>query len=308
MRKIATFAGGCFWCMVKPFDQYEGVQKVVSGYTGGHTKNPTYEEVCTDKTGHIEAIQITYDNEVISYKELLDIFWNQIDPTDEGGQFNDRGHKYKTAIFYHDEEQKNIAMKSKKELEESEIYTNSIVTMIIPATTFYEAEEYHQGYYKKNKKHYDRYYKGSGRFDFVKRNWAKKNLTDLQFQVTQNDMTEKPFENAYYNNKEEGIYVDLVTKEVLFSSKHKFDSVCGWPSFYKSINNECVVGRYDYSNGMKRVEVRSKEGDNHLGHVFDDGPKELGGIRFCINSASLKFIPRDKMIENGYGEYEYLFE
>ncbi len=308
MRKIATFAGGCFWCMVKPFDQYEGVQKVVSGYTGGHTKNPTYEEVCTDKTGHIEAIQITYDNEVISYKELLDIFWNQIDPTDEGGQFNDRGHKYKTAIFYHDEEQKNIAMKSKKELEESEIYTNSIVTMIIPATTFYEAEEYHQGYYKKNKEHYDRYYKGSGRFDFVKRNWAKKNLTDLQFQVTQNDMTEKPFENEYYNNKEDGIYVDIVTGEVLFSSKHKFDSGCGWPSFSKSINSECVVGRYDYSQGMKRVEARSKEGDNHLGHVFDDGPKELGGIRFCINSAALKFIPRDKMIENGYGEYEYLFE
>ena len=219
MREIATFAGGCFWCMVKPFDEYKGVEKVVSGYTGGHTKNPTYEDVCTDKTGHIEAIQITYDNEVISYKELLDIFWNQIDPTDEGGQFNDRGDKYKTAIFYHDEEQKNIAMKSKKELEKSEIYTKPIATMIIPATTFYEAEEYHQGYYKKSKEHYDRYYKGSGRFDFVKRNWAKKNLTDLQFQVTQNDMTEKPFENEYYNNEEDGIYVDIVTGEVLFSSK-----------------------------------------------------------------------------------------
>ncbi len=176
MKKLATFAGGCFWCMVKPFDKYKGVKKVISGYTGGHTKNPTYEQVCSDKTGHIEAIQINYDDETISYKELLDIFWNQIDPTDEGGQFNDRGYKYKTAIFYHDEEQKNIAMKSKKELEESEIYTNSIVTMIIPATTFYEAEEYHQGYYKKNKEHYNRYYKGSGRFDFVKRNWAKKNL------------------------------------------------------------------------------------------------------------------------------------
>ncbi|HSQ89936.1 peptide-methionine (S)-S-oxide reductase MsrA [Romboutsia sp.] len=308
MRKIATFAGGCFWCMVKPFDKYKGVEKVVSGYTGGHTKNPTYEDVYTDKTGHIEAIQITYDDELISYKELLDIFWNQIDPTDEGGQFNDRGHKYKTAIFYHDEEQKNVAMKSKKELEESEIYINSIVTMIIPATTFYEAEEYHQGYYKKNKEHYDRYYKGSGRFDFVKRNWAKKNLTDLQFQVTQNDMTEKAFENEYYDNKEEGIYVDIVSGEVLFSSKDKFDSGCGWPSFSKAINNECVLGRYDYSHGMKRVEVRSKEGDNHLGHVFDDGPKELGGIRFCINSAALKFIPRDKMIESGYREYVYLFE
>lgn len=308
MKKLATFAGGCFWCMVKPFDKYKGVEKVVSGYTGGNTKNPTYEEVCSDKTGHIEAIQITYDDQLITYKELLDIFWSQIDPTDEGGQFNDRGHKYKTAIFYNDEEQKEIAIKSKEELEKSEIYINEIVTMIIPASVFYEAEEYHQGYYKKNEEHYDRYYKGSGRFDFVRKNWAKKNLTDLQFQVTQNDMTEKPFENEYYCNEEDGIYVDIVSGEVLFSSNDKFDSGCGWPSFSKSINNECVVGRYDYTQGMKRVEVRSKEGDSHLGHVFDDGPKALGGVRFCINSASLKFIPSDKMIENGYEKYEHLFE
>lgn len=308
MRKLATFAGGCFWCMVKPFDKYDGVENVVSGYTGGETPNPTYEEVCTDKTGHIESIQITYDNEVISYKQLLDIFWNQIDPTDEEGQFNDRGHKYKSAIFYHDEEQKNMAINSKEELQKNGIYIKPIATMIIPATTFYEAEEYHQAYYKKNKEHYDRYYKGSGRFEFVKRNWAKKNLTDLQFQVTQNNMTEKPFENEYNNNKEEGIYVDIISGEVLFSSKDKFDSGCGWPSFTKAIDSENVIGRYDYSHGMKRVEVRSKEGDNHLGHVFEDGPIKLGGIRFCINSSSLRFIQRDKMKENGYGEYEYLFK
>ncbi|MPM84457.1 Peptide methionine sulfoxide reductase MsrB [bioreactor metagenome] len=180
--------------------------------------------------------------------------------------------------------------------------------MIIEAQQFYEAEEYHQNYYKKNRKSYETYYKGSGRFDFVKKNWAKKNLTDLQYQVTQNNMTERPFENEYYDNFKEGIYVDVVSGEVLFSSKDKFDSGCGWPSFSRAINNECVVGRYDYSNGMKRVEVRSQEGDSHLGHVFDDGPKELGGIRFCINSSALNFIPREKMKELGYGQYIYLFE
>ncbi|MGL5327957.1 MAG: peptide-methionine (S)-S-oxide reductase MsrA [Peptostreptococcaceae bacterium] len=308
MKKLATFAGGCFWCMVKPYDEYKGVEKVIVGYTGGHVKNPTYEQVCTDTTGHIEAIQITYDEDIINYKELLEIFFINIDPTDEGGQFNDRGHKYKTAIFYHDEEQKEIAINYIKELDESEMYQRPIVTMLLSANEFYEAEEYHQMYHKKNKEHYERYYKGSGRFDFVKRNWAKKNLTDVQYQVTQNDMTEKPFENEYHNFFEEGIYVDIVSGEVLFSSKDKFDSGCGWPSFSKSINNECVVGRYDYSHGMKRVEVRSKNANSHLGHVFEDGPKELGGIRFCINSASLKFIPKDKMKELGYGDYEYLFK
>ncbi|CEH35081.1 Peptide methionine sulfoxide reductase MsrA/MsrB [Romboutsia lituseburensis] len=308
MKKLATFAGGCFWCMVKPFNEYEGVEKVVSGYTGGHTKNPTYEQVCSGNTGHIEAIQIVYDETIIGYDELLEIFWNQIDPTDENGQFNDRGERYKTVIFYHDEIQKKMAEKSKEDLEKSEIYTKPIVTMIIEAQQFYEAEEYHQNYYKKNRKSYEAYYKGSGRFDFVKKNWAKKNLTDLQYQVTQNNMTERPFENEYYDNFKEGIYVDVVSGEVLFSSKDKFDSGCGWPSFSKSISNECVVGRYDYSNGMKRVEVRSKEGDSHLGHVFDDGPKELGGIRFCINSSALNFIPREKMKELGYGKYIYLFE
>lgn len=307
MRNIATFAGGCFWCMVKPFDEYEGVEEVVSGYTGGHTEYPTYEDVCTDTTGHIEAVQIIYDEEIISYDELLNIYWSAIDPTDDGGQFNDRGHKYKTFIFYHNEEQKNKAIKSKESLNQSNIYEGEIKTQIVPASVFYEAEEYHQDYYKKNPKHYDRYYVGSGRHDFLKRVWAKQNLTTLQYEVTQNDMTEPPFENEYYDNKEDGIYVDIVSGTPLFSSKDKFDSGCGWPSFSKAVNEECVVGRYDYSHGMKRVEVRSKDADSHLGHVFDDGPEELGGIRFCINSASLRFIPKNKMKELGYGKYLELF-
>ena len=170
MLKKAIFAGGCFWCMIKPFDKYEGVHSVISGYTGGDLENPTYEQVCTGMTGHKEAICITYDEEVISYKELLDIFWNSIDPTDEGGQFNDRGEHYKTAIYYLDEEQRVVAEKSKEELEKSNFYNKPIATRIIKAKKFYKAEEYHQDYYKKNPEHYNRYYKGSGRFDFIKRN------------------------------------------------------------------------------------------------------------------------------------------
>jgi peptide methionine sulfoxide reductase msrA/msrB len=294
--------------MIKPFDKYDGVLSVVSGYTGGNVKNPTYKDVCSGATGHREAVCVTYDDEIISYEKLLEIFWGAIDPTDEGGQFNDRGEHYKTAIYYFDEEQKNIAEKSKEELQKSNLYNKPIATSIIKAKEFYEAEEYHQDYYKKNPEHYNRYYKGSGRFDFVKRNWAKKNLTPLQYEVTQNNMTEPPFKNEYNDNFEDGIYVDIVSGEPLFSSKDKFESGCGWPSFSKGINKESLIGVRDLSHGMDRIEVRSKEGDSHLGHVFDDGPKELGGIRFCINSASLKFIPKEKLKEYGYGEYLKLFD
>ncbi|HCQ5683375.1 TPA: peptide-methionine (S)-S-oxide reductase MsrA [Clostridioides difficile] len=317
MIKLATFAGGCFWCMVKPFDKYDGVIKVVSGYTGGNVENPTYQEVCSGTTGHLEAIQITYDDDIISYDELLNIFWKQINPTDDGGQFGDRGTQYKTAIFYHDEEQKNIALESKEHLENSKIFDSKIVTDIITATKFYEAEENHQDYYKKRPLNYNMYYKGSGRYNFVKSHWdgnninreeLKKTLTPIQFEVTQNDMTEVPFENEYYDNDKEGIYVDIVSGEVLFSSKDKFDAGCGWPSFSKPVIDKSIVERSDFSQGMYRVEVRSAKGNSHLGHVFDDGPKELGGLRYCINSASLKFIPRENMEALGYGEYLKLFE
>ena len=317
MKKLATFAGGCFWCMVKPFDQYEGVMNVLAGYTGGNTENPTYEEVCSDTTGHIEAIQITFDDDVISYEELLNIYWKQIDPTDIGGQFNDRGHKYKTVIFYHDEEQRELAQKSKEELEKSSIFNSPIVTEILPATIFYEAESYHQDYYKKNPNHYYSYYVGSGRYFFKKESWDRNNanrellkekLTPIQFEVTQNDKTEPAFKNEYYDNKEEGIYVDIVSGEVLFSSKDKFDSGCGWPSFTKPVKETSIMEKSDFTHGMFRTEVRSSTANSHLGHVFNDGPKELGGLRYCINSASLKFISKDKMIEEGYEEYLYLFE
>ncbi|KIL44125.1 peptide-methionine (S)-S-oxide reductase MsrA [Jeotgalibacillus soli] len=166
--KLATFAGGCFWCMVKPFDEQPGIHKIVSGYTGGHTVNPTYEEVCSETTGHREAVQITYDPTQFSYEKLLEIFWSQINPTDGGGQFFDRGESYKTAIYYHDEEQKIQAEKSKQELEKSGRFSAPIATDIFKASPFYEAERYHQDYYKKQPSHYNAYQIGSGRADFIK--------------------------------------------------------------------------------------------------------------------------------------------
>lgn len=312
MKKLATFAGGCFWCMFKPFSNYEGIEKIVAGYTGGEDENPNYEKVCQEITGHLEAIQLTYDDELVNYEDLLNIFWKQIDPTDTGGQFNDRGNRYKTAIFYHDDIQKELALKSKKELEESNLFENPIVTKILPAQIFYIAEEYHQDYYKKEPIHYEMYYKGSGRYDFIKTHWDKNNknrenlkskLSPIQFEVTQNDKTEPAFNNEYWDNKEEGIYVDVVSGEVLFTSKDKFDSGCGWPSFTKPISKNVLREKSDFSHGMYRTEVRSTKANSHLGHVFDDGPKEDGGLRYCINSAALRFIPKNKMKEEGYESY-----
>lgn len=167
----ATFAGGCFWCMVKPFDQYDGIEAVISGYTGGHTENPTYKEVCSETTGHFEAVQITFDPAIFSYEKIVEIFWQQIDPTDAGGQFFDRGDSYRTAIFYHSEEQRIIAEESKEKLEHSGRFSKPIATLILPASTFYPAEEYHQDYYQKNPAHYSRYRKGSGREDYINRHW-----------------------------------------------------------------------------------------------------------------------------------------
>ena len=315
-HELATFAGGCFWCMVSPFEELPGIKKVVSGYTGGHTENPTYEEVCSGTTGHVEAVQITYDPSVFPYEKLLDIYWQQIDPTDAGGQFVDRGSSYKTAIFYHTEEQKRKAEASKKALEESGRFDKPIVTPILPAKPFYEAEEYHQNYHKKNPYHYKRYREGSGRDAFIEKHWGhregkdelKKRLTPLQYEVTQNNATEPPFDNEYWDNEREGIYVDVVSGEPLFSSRDKYDAGCGWPSFTKPIKEDRIKEKLDLSHGMVRTEVRSQKADSHLGHVFEDGPKDKGGLRYCINSAALRFIPKEDLEKEGYGEYLYLFE
>ena len=232
--ELATFAGGCFWCMVAPFEELEGVRKVIVGYTGGSTENPSYKEVCSGKTGHYEAVQVTYDPEIIAYERLLDTFWRQIDPTDAGGQFADRGSSYRTAIFYHNEAQREQAELSKRKLDQSGKFDRPIATRILPASEFYPAEDYHQDYHRKEPLHYIAYRKASGRQRFLDTMWRedktpdketlKKKLTKLQYDVTQNNATEPPFHNEYWDNRREGIYVDIVSGEPLFSSRDQFES------------------------------------------------------------------------------------
>jgi len=320
-NEIATFAGGCFWCVESGFEKLAGVHEVISGYTGGHMKNPTYEQVSSGGTGHVEAVQVYYDPKLISYKALVESFWRQINPTDNGGQFADRGKQYRPVIFYHNEIQKKIAEKSRAALEASGRFDRPIATEIKPFEQFSPAEDYHQDYHKKNPLRYKLYRHNSGRDEFLEKTWGKEaskyekpsdevlrtQLTELQYDVTQNEGTEKPFENEYWDSKQEGIYVDIVTGEPLFSSLDKYDSGTGWPSFSKPLSEEHIVVRKDFKLLSPRIEVRSKSGDSHLGHVFPDGPPSTG-LRYCINSASLRFIPKEKLAEAGYEEFVGLFE
>lgn len=329
-------AGGCFWCVEADLEKLSGVIEVVSGYAEGSNENPTYENYA--QNGHREVVEVTYNPAVVSFEELLIYAMKHMDPTDGDGSFADRGKYYAPAFYYENEQQKATIENLIKETDEKGPYDQPLAIDVVQRPTFWPAEDYHQNYYKGtlSQLKYKYYRNASGRDDFIKKYWGadtgpdlpwretisgfwenfkkpsdeelKAKLTDMQYKVTQKDGTEPAYSNEYSENKAEGIYVDIVSGEPLFSSTHKFDSGTGWPSFTRPIEYSMVTEHKDYKLIIPRTEIRSAIADSHLGHVFNDGPKELGGLRYCMNSAALRFVAKADMEAEGYGDFLYLFD
>ncbi len=326
-NKEIYLAGGCFWGTEKYLSLVKGIVDTEVGYANGRTQNPSYEDVCRRDTGHAETVKVLYNPEEISLSFILKLFYDVIDPVSINRQGNDIGSQYRTGIYYVDETDREIIKDSINELQKS--LDRPVAIEVMPLQNYFKAEEYHQRYLDKNPYGYchiggEKFKKAeqaqdpaadnrpkpaeAGRVPDVEPKYRPKpkevlkaELSDIQYNVTQNNATEPPFRNEFYNHFNEGIYVDVTTGQPLFASSDKFESGCGWPSFAKPISQDVIKELADRSHGMERIEVRSKVGDAHLGHVFTDGPRELGGLRYCINSASLAFIPKEEMKERGYG-------
>lgn len=304
--KEIYLAGGCFWGLEAYMKKVYGVEDSISGYANGNTENPSYEDLIYRHSGHAETVKVVYDPNEVSLKVLLKYYLRVVDPTSVNRQGNDSGVQYRTGIYYTDAQEEEI-IRSVLE-KEQENYEKPIVIEVMPLEHFYMAEDYHQDYLEKNPGGYchinlaeanqpvideEKYHRPSDEE-------LKERLTEIQYRVAVENDTERAFTNEYWDSFEKGIYVDIATGEPLFSSKDKFSSGCGWPSFAKPIAKEVISYHEDLSFNMKRTEVRSRVGNIHLGHVFEDGPKELGGLRYCINGAAIRFIPYEDMEAEGY--------